>query len=70
MTHDLHQLHSQANESLARRLHSELSELLGVPGHISPPDEAPTGRPLVRFNAAQGCTDEGSDIGSGEGSIA
>ena len=67
---DLQQLHDAKNESLARRLHSELSELLGITGHISPPDEAPTGKSLVRFNAAQGCTDERSDIGSGEGSIA
>jgi len=66
---DLHQLHNQANNAFALRLFDALSPVRGITGHIGKTDEAPTGRPLVRADAA-GEADEGSDFTGREGPIA
>jgi hypothetical protein len=62
---DLHRLHDAANESLARRLSSQMRAMRGVFGHIGAPLKTAAGGHVVSTDAP-GLFDEGPDIGGGE----
>lgn len=60
--HQLQQLHKEANDSLARRLHSRMRGLRGGAGDLCPTLEKSAGRTPVSTDAAK-TADEERDSG-------
>jgi len=66
MSNDLPKLHNKANNALVARLFSEVPGLCGSAGDISQAKQSAAGGDAVRPDPAQGCVNEGSDIGGCE----
>ena len=67
MSNDLPKLHNKTDEAFERRLLNALSAMCCSAGHISQAIQSDAGGPHLRPDPAQGCADEGSDIGGCEG---
>jgi len=62
----MHIMYDEATAASARRLLDEVPAMRCKLGYISQAIQSDAGRPPLRPDPAQGCADEGSDIGGCE----